>query len=57
MTKRPVLIKEAILVNQAFETIDECLELSGKLLVDNGYIEPEYILSMKEIFYALSAPA
>ena len=48
MTKRPVLIKEAILVNQAFETIDECLEQSGKLLVDNGYIEPEYILSMKE---------
>ena len=36
MTKRPVLIKEAILVNQAFETIDECLEQAGKLLVDNG---------------------
>ena len=35
MTKRPVLIKEAILVNQAFETVDECLEQSGKLLVDN----------------------
>ena len=48
MKSKPVLIKEAILVDQEIETIDECLEISGKLLVDNQYIEPEYIESMKE---------
>ena len=48
MKSKPVLIKEAILVDQEIETIDECLDISGKLLVDNEYIEPEYIQSMKE---------
>ena len=43
MKSKPVLIKEAILVDQQIETIDECLEISGKLLVDNEYIEPEYL--------------
>ena len=41
MKSKPVLIKEAILVDQEIETIDECLEISGKLLVDNEYIEPD----------------
>ena len=49
MKSKPVLIKEAILVDQEIETIDECLEISGKLLVDNQYIEPEYILSLIQI--------
>ena len=29
MKSKPVLIKEAILVDQEIETIDECLEISG----------------------------
>ena len=48
MTSKPVLVKESILVDQEIETVNECLEISGKLLVDNEYIEPEYIGSMKE---------
>ena len=48
MTSKPVLIKESILVDQNFNDLNESIDLAGKLLLDNGYIEQEYIESMKE---------
>ena len=48
MTTKPVLIKEAILVDQNITDLNESIDLAGKLLLDNGYIDEEYIESMKE---------
>ena len=48
MTSKPVLIKESILVDQNFNDLNESIDVAGKLLLDNGYIEQEYIESMKE---------
>ena len=48
MTSKPVLIKECILVDQKFNDLYESIDVAGKLLLDNGYIEQEYIESMKE---------
>ena len=48
MTSKPVLIKESILVDQSFNDLNESIDVAGKLLLDNGYIEQQYIESMKE---------
>tara|TARA_B100000678_G_scaffold20822_1_gene16036 strand:- start:3575 stop:4015 length:441 start_codon:yes stop_codon:yes gene_type:complete len=48
MTTKPVLIKEAILVDQNITDLNQSIDLAGKLLLDNGYIDEEYIESMKE---------
>ena len=48
MTTKPVLIKEAILVDQNITDLNQSIDLAGKLLLDNGYIDKEYIESMKE---------
>lgn len=43
-----VLLLKNILVNQKSVTKDEAIEKSGQLLVDGGYVLPEYIAAMKE---------
>ena len=48
MTTKQVLIKEAILVDQNITDLNQSIDLAGKLLLDNGYIDKEYIESMKE---------
>ena len=39
MTTKPVLIKEAILVDQNITDLNQSIDLAGKLLLDNGYID------------------
>lgn len=41
MTSKPVLIKESILVDQNFNDLNESIDVAGKLLLDNGYIEQD----------------
>ena len=48
MTTKPVLIKESILVDQNFSDLNQSIDTAGNLLLENGYIESEYITSMKE---------
>ena len=48
MTSKPVLIKESILVDQNFSDLNQSIDTAGNLLLENGYIESEYIASMKE---------
>ena len=48
MTSKPVLIKESILVDQNFSDLNQSIDTAGNLLLENGYIESEYITSMKE---------
>ena len=48
MISKPVLIKESILVNQNFSDLNQSIDTAGNLLLENGYIESEYITSMKE---------
>ncbi|GAB7387489.1 PTS sugar transporter subunit IIA [Bacillaceae bacterium] len=47
MTK-PVLSKDAILLNAKVEDKESAIKLAGRLLVDNGYVEEEYIGKMLE---------
>jgi mannitol/fructose-specific phosphotransferase system IIA component len=43
-----VLVLENILVGQRNVTKYEAIEMAGQLLVDGGYVMPEYINAMKE---------
>lgn len=42
------LSKEMILLNQQVSTKEEAIRLAGRLLVDGGCVDPEYIESMQE---------
>ena len=48
MSQKSVLIKESILTNKAFLDNKEATIAAGNLLLENGYIEKEYIDSMLE---------
>ena len=48
MSHKSVLIKESILTNKVFLDNKEATIAAGNLLLDNGYIEKEYIDSMLE---------
>lgn len=52
--KLNVLRKENILVNCPVETSDEAILSVGKMLVDGGYVTPEYIQGMMERDHSLS---
>ena len=43
-----ILNEENILLNVASEGKFEAIERSGKLLADNGYVEPDYIEGMRK---------
>jgi len=43
-----ILNEENILMNLASEGKFEAIERAGKLLTDNGYVEPDYIEGMRE---------
>ena len=43
-----VLILENIRIGQNSVSKDEAIEMAGQLLVDSGYVMPEYIEAMKE---------
>lgn len=47
-TPSKVLIFENILMGQKSTDKETAIELAGKLLVDSGYVEPEYIDAIKE---------
>lgn len=42
------LEENAILMNQSFKNKIELIEATGQLLFDNGYVEKDYIQSMKD---------
>ncbi len=48
MSQKSVLIKESILTNKVFLDNKEATIAAGNLLLENGYIEREYIDSMLE---------
>ena len=48
MSQKSVLIKESILTNKVFLDNKEATIAAGNLLLENGYIEKEYIDSMLE---------
>jgi mannitol/fructose-specific phosphotransferase system IIA component len=48
MRQKSVLIKESILTNKVFLDNKEATIAAGNLLLENGYIEKEYIDSMLE---------
>ena len=48
MSQKSVLIKESILTNQEFSDNKEATIAAGNLLLENGYIQKEYIQSMLE---------
>ena len=48
MSQKSVLIKESILTNEVFLDNKEATIAAGNLLLENGYIEKEYIDSMLE---------
>ena len=48
MNKHEVLLKESILTGQSFSSKEEATIMAGELLLENGYIEKEYIDSMLE---------
>lgn len=41
------LEKEMVLLNQQFTTDEEAIEAAGALLVNHGYVRPNYVESMK----------
>lgn len=43
-----ILSTDNILLNQAIDTKEEAIRLTGKILVDNGYVEPSYVDTMFE---------
>ncbi len=43
-----ILSKKNIKLNQAFTDKEEAIRFIGKILVDNGYIEPAYVEKMLE---------
>jgi mannitol/fructose-specific phosphotransferase system IIA component len=48
MSQKSVLIKESILTNKAFLNNKEATIAAGNILLENGYVEKEYISSMLE---------
>ena len=48
MNQNEVLLKESILTGQSFSSKEEATIMAGELLLENGYIEKEYIDSMLE---------
>ena len=48
MNQNEVLIKESIFTEQAFSSKEEATIMAGEILLENGYIEKEYIDSMLE---------
>lgn len=44
----PILSLENILLNQVMKTKEEAIRLTGKLLVDRGYVQQTYIEKMLE---------
>ena len=44
----PILSLENILMNQVIKTREEAIRLTGKLLVDRGYVQQTYIEKMLE---------
>ena len=48
MSQKKVLLIDSISTNMDFKTKEEATIASGQLLLDNGYIEKEYIDSMLE---------
>ena len=46
--KLAILDEKNIILNVATETFTEAIERVGKLLVENGYVEKEYIEGMKK---------
>ncbi len=44
----PILSLENILMNQVMKTREEAIRLTGKLLVDRGYVQQTYIEKMLE---------
>ncbi|WP_425374521.1 PTS sugar transporter subunit IIA [Mesobacillus boroniphilus] len=43
-----ILTKENILLNKSLNTKEEAIKLTGSVLVDRGYVEPNYIEKMME---------
>lgn len=43
-----ILTKENILLNKSLNTRDEAIKLTGSVLVERGYVEPNYIEKMLE---------
>ena len=48
MNEHEVLLKESILTGQSFSSKEKATIMAGELLLENGYIEKEYIDSMLE---------
>jgi len=48
MSQKSVLIKESILTDKAFLDNKEATIAAGNILLENGYVEKEYISSMLE---------
>lgn len=48
MSQKSVLIKESILTNKEFSDNKEATVAAGNLLLENGYVQKEYIQSMLE---------
>jgi PTS system mannitol-specific IIA component len=48
MSQKSVLIKESILTNKVFLDNKEATIAAGNILLENGYVEKEYISSMLE---------
>lgn len=44
----PILSAESIILNQALATKEEAIRLTGKILVDRGYVKPSYVEKMLE---------
>ncbi|WP_391206987.1 PTS sugar transporter subunit IIA [Psychrobacillus sp. L4] len=42
----PILSVENIMLNQELTTKGEAIQLAGKILVDRGYVQPEYVEKM-----------
>ena len=48
MSQKSVLIKESILTNKEFSDNKDATVAAGNLLLENGYVQKEYIQSMLE---------
>ena len=48
MNQNEVLVKESIVIGQAFTSKEDATIMAGEILFQNGYVEKEYIQSMLE---------
>ena len=44
----PILSVENIVLNQELSSKEEAIQLAGQILVDRGYVQPEYMAKMLE---------